>query len=396
MDFNHFRIIQTCPDSRARASELQTSHGVVSTPVFLPVGSQGTVKTLTPAELKDIGFPVVLANTYHLYLRPGIDVVEKMGGLHKFMGWDRAILTDSGGYQIFSLARLRQVSDEGVVFRSHIDGSQHHITPELIIQFQEALGADIIMTLDECPACDDSFEKVQRAMHRTHRWTERCQKSWKRKDQALYAIVQGGMFPQLRRQSVEYLTSLGFPGYAIGGLSIGEPKEVTIAMIEETVPLLPENKVRYLMGVGSPEDIVEGVARGVDIFDSALPTRVARNGALFTWEGRRNIRNSAYTQMEQAIDSGCECYTCRTFSAAYLHHLFDCNELLVYRLATIHNLFFISNLMHKIRSAILDGTFSSFRDTFRANYKPTDEQVRLSQKKKWLESRNQSEWPPVN
>ena len=387
---NNFRLIQTCPDSKARAGELVTPHGLVPTPVFLPVGSQGTVKTLTPEELKNMGMAIVLANTYHLYLRPGISVIEKMGGLHQFMAWDRAILTDSGGYQIFSLAPLRQVSDDGVIFRSHIDGSQHHITPELIIQFQEALGADIIMTLDECPACDDSLEKVRRAMDRTHRWAERCQKCHRRNDQALYAIIQGGVFPQLRRQSVAYLTSLGFSGYAIGGLSLGEPKSVTLDITEATVALLPENKPRYLMGVGSPEDIIEAVARGVDIFDSALPTRVARNGALFTGQGRHNIQNSVYSQMEQPIDPECDCYTCRTFSAAYLHHLFRCGELLAYRLATIHNLNFISNLMHKVRSAILNGTFSSFRENFLAGYKPTDEQVRLSQKQKWLKSHNLS------
>jgi len=385
---NSFRLIQTCPDSKARAGELITPHGLVTTPVFLPVGSQGTVKTLTPEELKNIGMAIVLANTYHLYLRPGISVIEKMGGLHRFMAWDRAILTDSGGYQIFSLAPLRQVSDEGVVFRSHIDGSKHFITPELIIQFQEVLGADIIMTLDECPACDDSLEKVRRAMDRTHRWAERCQRCHRRDDQALYAIIQGGLFSELRHQSVEYLTSLGFSGYAIGGLSLGEPKSVTLDITEETVALLPEIKPRYLMGVGSPEDIIEAVARGVDIFDSALPTRVARNGAFFTGQGRHNIQNSVYSQMEQPIDPDCDCYTCRTFSAAYLHHLFNCGELLAYRLATIHNLNFISNLMSKVRGAILNGTFSSFRDNFLASYKPTDEQIRISQKQRWLKSRN--------
>ena len=384
----NFRLIQTCPHSKARAGELLTPHGVVPTPVFLPVASQGTVKTLTPEEVKELGIAMVLANTYHLYLRPGIGVIEKVGGLHKFMGWEGAILTDSGGYQIFSLAPLRQVSDEGVIFRSHIDGSEHHLTPELIIQFQEALGADIIMALDECPAHDDSREKVQRATERTHRWAERCQKAQKRRDQALYAIVQGGIFPQLRRQSAEYLAALDFPGYAIGGLSLGEPKAVTLAMIEETVALLPENKPRYLMGVGSPEDIVEAVARGCDIFDSALPTRVARNGALFTGQGRNNIRNAAYSRMEQPIVPDCNCYTCRNFSAAYLHHLFNCDELLAYRLATIHNLSFISNLMQKIRSAILDGTFVSFKDNFLASYQPTNEKVRLSQKQKWLKSRH--------
>jgi queuine tRNA-ribosyltransferase len=304
------------------------------------------------------------------------------------MGWDKVILTDSGGYQIFSLARLRRVSDEGVIFRSHIDGSEHHLTPELIIQFQESLGADIIMALDECPAHDEDFQRVKQATERTHRWAERCQKAQKRRDQALYAIVQGGVFPELRRRSAEYLTSLDFPGYAIGGLSLGEPKNVTLAMIEETVALLPENKPRYLMGVGSPEDIVEAVARGCDIFDCALPTRVARNGALFTWEGRRNIRNAVFRQMEQPVVPDCGCYTCRNFSAAYLHHLFSCEELLAYRLATIHNLSFMTSLINKIKGAILDGTFVTFKDSFLKNYQPTDEKIRLSQKQKWLKSRH--------
>jgi queuine tRNA-ribosyltransferase len=383
-----FRLVKTCPQSQVRVGELATAHGVVPTPVFLPVASQGAVKTLTPQEVKDLGFNMVLANTYHLYLRPGISVIEKAGGLHNFMGWEGAILTDSGGYQVFSLARLRRVGDDGVIFRSHIDGSEHSITPELAIQFQESLGADIIMVLDECPPHDDSQEKVKRATERTHRWAERCLKAQKRRDQALYAIVQGGIFAELRRQSAEYLTSLDFPGYAIGGLSIGEPKKATLAMVEETVALLPEDKPRYLMGVGSPEDIVEAVARGCDIFDSALPTRVARNGALFSWEGRQNIRNAAFSRREQPISAGCDCYTCRNFSAAYLHHLFNCEELLAYRLATIHNLSFISNLMDKIRGAINDGTFFAFKDKFLKNYQPTDERVRLSQKQKWLKSRN--------
>jgi len=386
-----FRLIKTSPRSQARAGELLTPHGAVPTPVFLPVGSQGAVKTLTPEEVKTLGFNMVLANTYHLYLRPGIDVIEKLGGLHKFMGWEGAILTDSGGYQVFSLAPLRRVSDEGVTFRSHIDGSQHHLTPELVIQYQEALGADIIMVLDECPAHDDSLEKVKKATERTHRWAERCRKAQKHSDQALYAIVQGGIFPELRRQSAQYLASLDFPGYAIGGLSIGEPKKVTLAMVEETVACLPENKPRYLMGVGSPEDIIEAVARGVDIFDSALPTRVARNGALFSWEGRKNISNAAYKEMEQPIVADCECYTCRNFSAAYLHHLFSCDELLAYRLATIHNLSFISELMAKIRGAIQDGTFLSVRDNFLANYQSADERIRLNQKQKWLKRRNLSQ-----
>ena len=367
-----------------------TSHGLVPTPVFLPVGSQATVKTLTPEDVKGIGFDMVLANTYHLYLRPGVKVIEKLGGLHRFMDWDGAILTDSGGYQVFSLSPLCRISDEGVTFRSHIDGSEHFLTPELVIKYQEALGADIIMVLDECPAYGDSREKIQEAMSRTHQWAERCRKSKKREDQELFAIVQGGVFPELRRQSAEYLASLDFAGYAVGGLSIGEPKEQTLAMIEQTVAFLPVDKPRYLMGVGSPEDIVEGVARGIDIFDSAMPTRIARNGALFTWQGRRNIRNAVFSQMEQPVAPDCDCYTCRNFSAAYLHHLFRCEELLAYRLATLHNLTFIKGLTHKIRSAILDGTFDAFRQEFRANYQPTDEKVRLEQKQKWLRARKRN------
>jgi queuine tRNA-ribosyltransferase len=386
-----FRLQKTPPQADARTGELTTAHGIVPTPLFLPVGSQGAVKTLTPDEVADIGFKMLLANTYHLYLRPGIEVIERAGGLHKFMGWQGAILTDSGGYQVFSLSPLRKVSDDGVTFRSHIDGSRHHITPELAIEYQEKLGADIIMALDECPAHDDSFPKVKRATERTHRWAERCLKAHKRPDQALYAIAQGGMDAELRQESARRLTALDFPGYAIGGLSLGEPKQTTLDMLEATVRFLPENKPRYLMGVGSPEDIVEGVAWGVDIFDSALPTRVARNGALFSWEGRLNITNAIYKTMEEPIVTGCGCYTCRHFSAAYLHHLFNCGELLAYRLATIHNLHFIAELMAKIRGAIIDGTFLKFKEEFLASYRPADEPTRLAQKQKWLKRRNLSQ-----
>ena len=346
---------------------------------------------MTPEELKDIGITMVVANTYHLYLRPGIGIIETLGGLHRFMAWDRAILTDSGGYQIFSLAQLRNISDQGVIFRSHIDGSQHLITPELAIQFQESLGADIIMVLDECPSHTDTFEEVEQAVERTHKWAERCQQSQTRNDQALFAIVQGGISPELRRKSASFLTSLGFSGYAIGGLSLGEPKALTQAMVEETVALLPENKPRYLMGVGSPEDILDGVARGIDIFDSALPTQVARKGALYTWQGRYNIQRSNYSQMEDPVDPECDCYACRNFSAAYLHHLFRCQELVAYRLATIHNLSFMNNLMRKIRDAIISSTFNTFRDSFLTNYRPTDENLRLAQKQKWLDARNRSQ-----
>jgi queuine tRNA-ribosyltransferase len=383
---NDFHLIKT--SDGARAGELVTPHGTVATPVFLPVGSQGTVKTLTPEELTDIGIRMLLANAYHLYLRPGIEVVARTGGLHKFMAWDGALLTDSGGYQVFSLAPLVKVNDDGVTFRSHIDGSEHFLTPELAVRYQEALGADIIMVLDVCSAYGASQAKVRAAMLRTHQWAERCQRAHQRGDQALFAIVQGGVFPQLRRQSAEYLISLDFAGYAIGGLSVGEPKAETLTMVEQTVAWLPEAKPRYLMGVGSPEDIIENVGRGIDIFDSALPTRVARNGALFTWQGRRNIRNAFFRQMDRPLVPGCACYTCRTFSAAYLHHLFKSEELLALRLATVHNLHFIQDLMGRIRKAVLDGDFGSFQAEFRASYQTTDEETRVSQKQKWLESRN--------
>jgi queuine tRNA-ribosyltransferase len=361
----------------------------VPTPAFLPVASQGTVKTLVPEELKDIGISIVLSNTYHLYLRPGIDTIEKLGGLHRYIGWDGPILTDSGGYQVFSLARLCQVSDDGAVFRSHIDGSEHNLTPELVIEFQQKLGADIIMALDECPAINASASKVREAVDRTTRWAERCLKHHKSSNQLLFAIVQGGISPELRQQSAKAITSLDFPGYAIGGLSLGEAKELTWLIVDETMPLLPQGRPRYLMGVGSPEDIIEGVSRGIDLFDSALPTRIARNGALFTTQGRVNIRKAVYKTKKGPIDDDCDCYTCRTFSTAYLHHLFKCEELLAYRLATIHNLRFITRLMQQIENAIQQGTFTSFKNDFLSRYQVTDEEVRLAQKQKWLNSPRQ-------
>jgi len=369
---------------------MDTPHGKVPTPVFSPVGSQATVKTLTPEELKSLDVGILIANTYHLYLRPGVDIIQKMGGLHRFMGWDGPLITDSGGYQIFSLARLRDVGDEGVSFRSHIDGSRHLITPELAIQYQESLGADFIMALDEVPPPTATRKQAEAAMERTHRWAERCREAQSRRDQTLFAIVQGGVFPELRRQSAGFLASLDFSGYAIGGLSLGEPKTATLAMVEETVPLLPPDKPRHLMGGGSPEDIVEGVYRGIDIFDCALPTQVARKGALYTWRGRLNIRNAAYSRQEAPIDPDCGCYTCRHFSAAYLHHLFRCQELLSYRLNTIHNLYFMSQLMKRIREAILDDGFRAFREAFLAGYRPTDERVRLEQKQKWLDAHSRN------
>jgi len=379
-----FEVKKSCPSTGARAGMLTTPHGVVPTPAFIPVGSQATVKSLTPQEISALGTKMVLGNTYHLYLRPGITIIEKLGGLHRFMSWAGPLLTDSGGYQVFSLAHLRQVSDEGVLFRSHIDGSEHFITPELSIQFQEALGADIIMAFDECPPYTDDRNTVQGAVARTHRWAERCRSSKQRIDQALYGIVQGGAFTELRRHSASFLTDLGFDGYAIGGLSIGEPKEVTKAMVEETVALLPGDKPRYLMGVGSPEDLIGGVSLGIDIFDSALPTRIARNGGFFTRYGRKIIRNAHFRDREGPLDEGCDCDTCRNFSAAYLHHLFRCEELLAYRLATIHNLRFVMRLMEEMRRSILDGSFPSFKESFLDSYQPTDEAVRLSQRQKGM------------
>ena len=379
-------MIDTDIGGRARAGEMITAHGSVPTPVFLPVGSQATVKTVTPEELEEIGVRMVLANAYHLYLRPGTDTIARMGGLHRFMNWEKPILTDSGGYQVFSLARMTRITDEGATFRSHIDGSEHSITPEGAVRIQESLGADIIMALDEVPFSQDSPEKVAAAAERTLRWADRCRKAQTRSDQSLFAIVQGGLSPGLRRQCVQYLTSLGFAGYAIGGLSLGEPKDIMWRITEETASLLPADKPRYLMGVGSPEDLVTCVGLGIDMFDCVLPTRLGRNGAVFTGQGRRNIRNAIYRQMPEPVDKDCDCYTCRHFSAAYLHHLFKCEELLAYRLATIHNLRFMSNLMCRIREAILNHTFASFQAGFLAAYQPTDENMRIDQKRKWLKA----------
>jgi queuine tRNA-ribosyltransferase len=380
----YFSVTKSCTETDARIGTLVTGHGEVTTPAFMPVASQGTVKTLIPEELKYLGVSMVLGNAYHLYLRPGIEVVTRLGGLHRFMAWDGPVLTDSGGYQIFSLARLRNVTDEGVVFRSHIDGSEHHLSPESVIEFQEKLGADIIMTLDECPAHDASMSAVREAVDRTTRWAERCRKSHRNRAQLLFGIVQGGTWPQLRKESAQAITSLDFPGYAIGGLSLGEAKNLTWSTVGETIPFLPIAKPRYMMGVGSPEDIVEGVSRGIDLFDSALPTRVARNGALFTAQGRQNIRKAIYKTKKGPVDAGCDCYTCCTFSAAYLNHLFRCEELLAYRLATIHNLRFTARLIQQIHRAIEQGSFTDFKSDFLGRYKVTDEEVRLAQKHKWL------------
>jgi queuine tRNA-ribosyltransferase len=358
-----------------------TPHGEIQTPAFAPVGTQATVKALDPRDLAELGADLILGNTYHLYLRPGAELVEQMGGLHRFMGWDGPILTDSGGFQVFSLADRRTVSDEGVSFSSHIDGSKHLFTPEMVVRVQEQLGADIIMVLDECAEPDDRAYAEQ-ALARTHVWAQRCQAAQTRHDQALFGIVQGGVFADLRQQSASFLAGLNFPGYAVGGLSVGEPKEQMHAMLDITTPLLPAHKPRYLMGVGAPEDLLEGIARGIDLFDCVLPTRLARNAALFTRQGRINIRNARFTQDPEPIEPGCQCYTCRHFSRAYLRHLFKAGELLAYRLATIHNVDFSLQLMHDARSAIEAGRFSTFKEEFLESYPVIPHEVRAANRKR--------------
>ena len=380
MDFG-FTLHREDADSRARLGRIDTPHGGIATPAFAPVGTQATVKALDPRDLESLGADLILSNTYHLYLRPGADLIADLGGLHRFMGWDGPILTDSGGFQVFSLAEKRQVSDEGVVFASHIDGSRHLFTPEMVVHVQEQLGADIIMCLDECAEPHDRAYNEQ-ALARTHAWAERCRAAQGRSDQALFGIVQGGIFADLREASARFLADLDFPGYAIGGLSVGETKEQMYSMLDITVPSLPADKPRYLMGVGAPEDLLEGVARGVDLFDCVLPTRLARNAALFTRQGRLNIRNAQFARDARPIESGCSCYTCQHFSRAYLRHLFKAGELLAYRLATIHNVHFLLALMRDIRAALAQGRFLAFKEAFLAQYPIIPHEVRAANRER--------------
>jgi queuine tRNA-ribosyltransferase len=348
---------------RARAGVFTTPHGDLPTPIFAPVGTQATVKAVTPAQLSELGAHLILANTYHLYLRPGEKLVAEMGGLHHFMNWPKPILTDSGGFQVFSLADNRKIDEDGVTFKSHIDGSLHRITPEKSIAIQEDLGADIIMAFDECaPPTDRAYN--ERALARTHAWAERCLRAKTRPDQALFGIVQGGVFPDLRQQSAEFMASLGFPGHAIGGLSVGESKEEMHAMIEVVDAVLPQEKPRYLMGVGTPVDVVQGVLRGVDIFDCVLPTRLARHNAAMTRSGRLNLVNAAYARDARPIDEQCACYTCQNFSRAYLRHLIISREMLAATLLSIHNLYTLLQLVREIRQSILEGRFESFAGQF--------------------------------
>ena len=384
-----FNVEHTC--GSARAGVLVTPHGQAPTPAFMPVATQGSVKALGPDEVEEIGARIVLANAYHLYLRPGVGLIRKLGGLHAFSGWEGPMLTDSGGFQAFSLGGLGRMTDDGILFRSHIDGSEHLFTPESSIRDQVGLGADIIMCLDQCIASSESREAVRLAMDRTHRWALRCRDA--RRDYprhgsgALFGIVQGGVFEDMRQESAEYVTSLDFDGYAVGGLAVGESKAEMYGVAELVAKLLPRVRPRYLMGVGSPEDLVECVYRGIDMFDCALPTRVARNGALYTPEGRVDITSGRFRDAPGPVQEDCNCYACRRFSAAYLHHLFKTKEVLGLRLASMHNLRFILRLMENIRQAIVEGKLEAFRREFLAAFTPTDEGARRSHKDTWMRAR---------
>lgn len=381
MPIDQFRFtLQATSAPAARAGTLHTPRGPITTPVFMPVGTNATVKSVTPDELAACHAQIILANTYHLSLRPGAETVAALGGVHRFMGWDGPILTDSGGFQIFSLGHLRTLDDDGATFRSHLDGSTLRFTPESVIALEEQIGADIIMPLDQCIALPAEYEAARQAMHRTTRWLERCLAAHRRPDQALFGIVQGAIFADLRRDHARCIRQLDLPGYAIGGLSVGESKADMLAMLEVVEPELPADRPRYLMGVGAPEDLVEGVARGVDMFDVVLPTRIARNGSLLTRRGRVNLRNAQHARRDEAADPECACPTCRNYTAAYLHHLFRCEELLAYRLATIHNLWFMTALIADIRQSILADRFAAFREQFHAAYRPPNQEVAEQQR----------------
>lgn len=364
-----FELIKECKQSGARLGKLHTPHGTIETPIFMPVGTQATVKAMTPEELKEMEAQIILSNTYHLYLRPGHELVEKAGGLHKFMNWDRPILTDSGGFQVFSLGDLRKITEEGVEFRSHLDGSKHFLSPEKAIEVENALGADIIMAFDECAPYPADRKYVKNSLERTTRWAKRCKEAHKNPDtQALFGIVQGGMYRELREQSAAEIIALDFPGYAIGGLSVGEPKELMYEVLDYTAPLLPKDKPRYLMGVGSPDDLLEGVIRGVDMFDCVLPTRIARNGTAMTSQGKVVIKNAKYFDDFSPLDPECDCYTCKNYTKAYLRHLYKANEILSSRLMSTHNLHFLIRLMKDVRQAIMEDRLLDFKAEFYQKY----------------------------
>ncbi len=363
-----FEVIKESKKTKARLGKLYTSHGIIDTPVFMPVGTRATVKAMTPRELENLSIQIILSNSYHLYLRPGHNLIAQAGGLHKFMGWKGAILTDSGGFQIFSLGKLNKISDEGVFFNSHIDGSKHFISPEKAMEIQTALGSDIAMAFDECAPYPSGKYQVETAAQRTIQWARRCKEAHHSPSQSLFGIVQGGAFKDLRIENANKLVELDFPGYAIGGLSVGEPKSLMYEVLDYTVPCLPINKPRYLMGVGAPQSILEGVARGVDMFDCVLPTRNARNGSLFTSSGKLSITNAKYKDDFTPLDNKCKCYTCQNFTKAYLRHLYMSKEMLASILGTIHNLYFMSSLMKNIRLALSEDRLLEYKEEFLANY----------------------------
>jgi len=364
-----FHLHRRCSRTLARRGELHTPHGVIQTPVFMPVGTQATVKTMDPFELKEIGFGVILSNTYHLHLRPGEELIAAAGGLHRFMNWDGAVLTDSGGFQVFSLSGLRKITDEGVKFRSHIDGSPRFFSPETVMRMENDLGADIIMAFDECPPYPASREYLETSLRRTMDWAKRCILAHRNPEtQALFGIVQGGEHQDLRKQAAEGLIDLDFPGYAIGGLSVGEPKEIMHEVLEYTTPWLPANKPRYLMGVGSPDDLFEGVQRGIDMFDCVLPTRIARNGTVLTSRGKLVLKNARFFNDFTPLDEDCNCKVCRNFTRAYIRHLLKAGEVLGIRLTTYHNLYFLKQLMENMRHALDTDKFLEYKRDFYAKY----------------------------
>ena len=372
MEKFRFETIKVCKQSGARIGKLYTPHGVIETPVFMPVGTQATVKSLSPEELKEVNSQIILSNTYHLFLRPGDEIVKKAGGLHKFMNWDRPILTDSGGFQVFSLSDLRKVTDDGVEFRSHLSGAKHYITPEKDMEIQENLGADIIMAFDECTTYGTDHKKSRKAMERTLEWLDRCYKYHKNDNQALFPIVQGNFYKDLRLESLERTKPYVKHGIAIGGLSVGEPKEIMYEMLDALNPHLPKHVPTYLMGVGSPDCILEGVIRGIDMFDCVLPTRIARNGTAFTSKGKVVVRNGAYKEDFTPLDSECDCYCCKNYTKAYIRHLINAGEILGARLLSIHNIRFLTNLMEQIKEAIRNDRLLDFKEEFFKKYNEGD------------------------
>lgn len=364
-----YELLHVCKQTGARRGVIHTPHGDIQTPVFMPVGTQATVKSLTPEELKEVNAQIILSNTYHLFLRPGHDLVKEAGGLHKFMNWDRPILTDSGGFQVFSLGKLRKISEEGVEFQSHLDGSKKFLSPEKVMEIENALGADIMMAFDECCPYPSTYDYTKKSMERTTRWAKRCVDAHKNdKNQALFGIIQGGFFEDLRKQSAEDLIKLDLPGYAIGGISVGEPKEEFLKILQYTTPLMPENKPRYLMGVGTPDYLIEAAMAGIDMCDCVLPTRIARHGTALTSKGKVVIRNAAYERDFGPLDDECDCYACKNYTRSYIHHLVRTNEILGIRLLSMHNIKFLTNLMDKVRIEIENDNLGTFRDEFYSKY----------------------------